>query len=398
MADSATTPLRAHLMNPAHPTHMLMSAPIESPRSRLQSAATSTEDFVSQHPALRYLIAAALAVIVCLQPAPSDAAANAVEAAPATIAAVDLPLCVDVAAQVGNAKQIRIGLADPVAAPALALHLTAMGQYYDDVTPCAERWSSVLPLATPLAKVSTLEKHYGWGVYAAALFITLILCAVFTPKSWWRRPTALAIITLVGGTWLSATAILGAANALKLPQRAFYENAVSLQLGAKRETWHEVTGVRGLDQWLAGAGFDASFSSAKLNLRALDGGNGTVYDTPTAGNGKPGSGALTTTGRTAKGNDGRLMLEVLTPSGTSLWMIAADSIATPAPGKAGDVYRVHQALNLRTGVGVDHSRITTLARGATVTLTGERNADWWEVKSGGQTGWVSSLWLRRVVE
>ncbi len=37
--------------------------------------------------------------------------------------------------------------------------------------------------------------------YLGALAATLLLAAVLTPKSWWKRPNLLAAFVLAGGTW-----------------------------------------------------------------------------------------------------------------------------------------------------------------------------------------------------
>jgi hypothetical protein len=65
-------------------------------------------------------------------------------------------------------------------------------------------------------------------------------------------------------------------------------------------------------------------------------------------------------------------------------------------------FRVHRDLNLRTAASVDAPRLTTVPAGSTVTPTGTRKGDWWQVKALADgkenTGWVSSLWLRRATE
>ncbi|GAB2838096.1 hypothetical protein GCM10027277_01180 [Pseudoduganella ginsengisoli] len=75
---------------------------------------------------------------------------------------------------------------------------------------------------------------------------------------------------------------------------------------------------------------------------------------------------------------------------------AIASTATPPP------FRVHRSLNLRTGPDVGSARLNVIPAGALLTPTGARSGDWWQVRttSGGRelTGWVSSLWLRRLAE
>jgi len=66
---------------------------------------------------------------------------------------------------------------------------------------------------------------------------------------------------------------------------------------------------------------------------------------------------------------------------------------------AGRPFQVHRDLNVRAAAGVHAARLTTVPAGATVTPTGVREGDWWQVTASAngreQTGWVSSLWLRR---
>jgi len=101
--------------------------------------------------------------------------------------------------------------------------------------------------------------------------------------------------------------------------------------------------------------------------------------------------------------------------GSALWWFAAPAPAEatqaeaapllashqelPLPGRS---YRVADALNLRTSVGVGAARLTVLPAGAIVTATGVQDGDWWqvraEVKGEAREGWASSLWLRRADE
>jgi hypothetical protein len=66
---------------------------------------------------------------------------------------------------------------------------------------------------------------------------------------------------------------------------------------------------------------------------------------------------------------------------------------------AGRPFQVHRDLNVRAAAGVHAARLITVPAGATVTPTGVREGDWWQVTTSAngreQTGWVSSLWLRR---
>lgn len=70
--------------------------------------------------------------------------------------------------------------------------------------------------------------------------------------------------------------------------------------------------------------------------------------------------------------------------------------AGPQPGQA---YRVIEDLNLRNSATVGAPRIGVVPGGAVVHATGAHQGDWWQISTGapetGQTGWASSLWLRR---
>src|SRR5471030_2801132 len=43
------------------------------------------------------------------------------------------------------------------------------------------------------------EKFYGAGAFAIGLILTLILAAYLTPRAWWKRPNARALLILVVG-------------------------------------------------------------------------------------------------------------------------------------------------------------------------------------------------------
>jgi hypothetical protein len=66
---------------------------------------------------------------------------------------------------------------------------------------------------------------------------------------------------------------------------------------------------------------------------------------------------------------------------------------------AGQPFRVHRDLNLRTAPGVQAARVIVVPAGAIVTPTGQHDGDWWQISATidgrAQTGWASSLWLRR---
>lgn len=88
-----------------------------------------------------------------------------------------------------------------------------------------------------------------------------------------------------------------------------------------------------------------------------------------------------------------------------LWLAQLGSTPVMAAmplAAASHSYRVHEALNLRSGTGTDERRIAVVPAGTLVTATGLRDGDWWQVSAqvdGKQVlGWSSSLWLRRAEE
>lgn len=78
---------------------------------------------------------------------------------------------------------------------------------------------------------------------------------------------------------------------------------------------------------------------------------------------------------------------------------AREQAAPPEPLQP---FRVHRDLNLRASAGTAAERLVTIRAGSLVTPTGMRDGDWWQVRAESdgktQTGWASSLWLRRQVE
>jgi len=89
---------------------------------------------------------------------------------------------------------------------------------------------------------------------------------------------------------------------------------------------------------------------------------------------------------------------------------AAQAVSAPAPAAndngaaahlaaAGQPFRVHRDLNLRSAPGVQAARVIVVPAGAIVTPTGRHDGDWWQISATidgrAQSGWASSLWLRR---
>jgi len=52
------------------------------------------------------------------------------------------------------------------------------------------------------------EKFYSAGAFAIGLILTLILAAYLTPRAWWQRPNARALLILVAGAWGFGSLIL----------------------------------------------------------------------------------------------------------------------------------------------------------------------------------------------
>jgi hypothetical protein len=82
--------------------------------------------------------------------------------------------------------------------------------------------------------------------------------------------------------------------------------------------------------------------------------------------------------------------------------VAAKLAEVAAGPAAGEPFRVHRDLNLRADASTNAARLATVPAGSLVTPTGERRGDWWQVRAHAdgreQTGWASSLWLRRKYE
>ena len=103
--------------------------------------------------------------------------------------------------------------------------------------------------------------------------------------------------------------------------------------------------------------------------------------------------------RNANARAGAVLLFGTWAIGTLLAPIAANAFP-PEPGpRAGERYVVYRDLNVRSGTGTGAHRLATVAAGDSVTVTGQRDGDWWQVRTGpGRIGWASSLWLRRPAE
>jgi hypothetical protein len=185
--------------------------------------------------------------------------------------------------------------------------------------------------------------------YGAGLALTLALAARLTPAAWWRRPTARGALILAGGTWACGSALALA----------------------------------------AGFGTPALF---KLH----DGGAAPELPLALASPASPGPGATPATRQATR--------QMRPPARQHAEPHMGLQAGTPGVGLAYPTFRAHRSLNLRSGAGVGATRLAVIPAGAPLTPTGQRQGDWWQVRAGGGddgkelTGWVSSLWLRRLKE
>ncbi len=70
----------------------------------------------------------------------------------------------------------------------------------------------------------------------------------------------------------------------------------------------------------------------------------------------------------------------------------------PKPQAPREIFRVQQALHLRSSSATRAPLLALLPANQLVLATGLRDGDWWQVCSSRGLGWVSSLWLRRLDE
>ncbi|HJV00958.1 MAG TPA: SH3 domain-containing protein [Burkholderiaceae bacterium] len=214
-----------------------------------------------------------------------------------------------------------------------------------------------------------LAKLYGAGAFLAGLVLTLFLASVLTPRQWWRRPNARALLILVAGSWGLGSVILALAPAPP-GWHGSWPLAADRNAGATHAT--------------------ATNAAAHTNRDAtLPNGHVTPWRVTGTGTGT-GAGAGTRSGTgTGTGTD----------TGKSAGTGPGAGINTAT---AGQPFQTHRALHLRAAAGVNAPLLATVPPGATVTPTGAREGDWWQVRAvladGGSVGWVSSLWLRRSSE
>ncbi|MEN9868008.1 MAG: hypothetical protein RL748_3598 [Pseudomonadota bacterium] len=275
-------------------------------------------------------------------------------------AQADLTACEFAAAQPESAlPTITIGIAQPYAAPDVVHLASTLSSQNQHIAVCSESWRAVLPRLTPLAK--HLERGMGWAVFLLAFLLTVYLLTRLTPRGPWRRTTLAGVLAVSAGTWLLACLILALISLLG-GQRLLYGTVVSLRQGQDSvASWHDVDGARALQVLLA--------SQIKPDRQTH-----VVASVPAS-------------------------VATSVPASASADHIASTGASSRGqPGPQGH-YISFQRLNLRLQPGTESPLINTIERGQTLHFIGPVAGDWWRVRSAaGQTGWVSSLWLRRPEE
>lgn len=258
-------------------------------------------------------------------------------ARPSAPATVDLPPCE--AARSGAGQVPTVGVVLPHGNPHVVQYLGELSLKQPQLEVCFETWQPVLPhWWSPLPQA--LGRAYPFGIYLLGFLVAVGTLGMITPRSQWRRVTLVGVLTVGGLTWILGIAAQAAFHAVG-GQRWAYDTVISLRDGQGAIEWLEVPGARELDALLAQ----------------------------------------------------RQML-VHAPAA------APEPVtATPIGQEPSGSYRVAHRLNLRTGPGTQHERLSTLPREAVVQFIGPREGDWWHLRApNGQEGWASSLWLRRMGE
>lgn len=255
---------------------------------------------------------------------------------------VDLPACEKVWA--GDETQVSLGIVQPDASQNLVNYAVKLSLADSRLSVCAESWADVLPRWVPWA--GGLERGMGWLVFALAFVVAVTLLWRLTPRDWWRRTTLLGVLGVSAATWVLAVVALFALQTAGA-HHLFYDSVVSVRVPKQAGVdWINLKGARDLEAWLA---------SRKL----------------------------------------------LAPAAAQVSLEAPVAEVTPqveASAPSGSYVAIHR-LNLRSGPGTHHDLLTTIDRGGKVQFDGERQGDWWWVRSSkGIVGWSSSLWLRRPVE
>lgn len=249
----------------------------------------------------------------------------------------DLPAC---EAGAGNGSSaLSLGLVQPYAAPEVVEYAVNLARRGEAVSVCSESWSEVLPRSLPWAR--HLERGYGFALFGLALLVVAAVLTALVPRRKWRRTTLVGVLAVGALSWLGGVAALAAFHALS-GQRLVYGTVVSLRQPLQPVVeWLDVAGARELE---------AALSQRKLVVA----------------------------------------LPVPVP------VVALGAPTTVMPNGE---YRVFHRLNLRERPGVEAPRFAVLPVGEIVRFDGANQGDWWRVQSKtGQTGWASSIWLRRLDE
>ncbi|MES2298452.1 MAG: SH3 domain-containing protein [Pseudomonadota bacterium] len=102
------------------------------------------------------------------------------------------------------------------------------------------------------------------------------------------------------------------------------------------------------------------------------------------------------------GGIGSLIVALAQPPAAATALAARAGATERGAPVAGRSYRAYQELNLRGAASIGAARLARVAQGGAVVATGAREGDWWQVTvqlgARTQTGWASSLWLRRAEE
>ncbi len=262
---------------------------------------------------------------------------------PAVSGAVELPDLPACEAQAGNGSQaLSLGVVQPYAAPEVVNYAVKLARQSEQIEVCSESWSGVVPRYTPWA--GHLERGYGFVLFGLVLIGVVAVLTLMVPRQKWRRTTLVGVLAVGGLSWIGGVAALAAFHALG-GQQLVYGTVVSLR--SPQESvgeWLNVAGARELE--------------AALNQRH--------------------------------------MLDALPRETTSPTAAVPDATITASPNGQ---YRIFHRLNLREKPGVNSLRLAVLPTGDKVVFDGATEGDWWRVRTeSGQTGWASSIWLRRLDE
>ena len=92
----------------------------------------------------------------------------------------------------------------------------------------------------------------------------------------------------------------------------------------------------------------------------------------------------------SQGKTGYVSMEYISINGTQTGTQQAPAPAQPVQQQAGKVNTA--SLNVRSGPGTGHGKVTTLSKGAAVTVLGEENG-WYKISTGSKTGYASKEYI-----